>query len=335
MVRGRRVKTVIADTCSNNGDCYSPKRKNGRLEQNKSMTTNVRTNHCITKYFSIKCLPQNLEDAKVCNFSKAVSLDVDCPSIIASNVGVDEDINIIKDTYLGFHNDKAFENVFIPPSPHRIELCTEISHPKDLKLQPKNESNVKCNTKKILKSKLNNKTATDHKVTEYFPVRRSVRKTKQTILEEKQRQIEKLLKSGVEDGLQVQSFEGKGRGVVALQPFQPGDFVVEYSGELLDVAQARERERIYAQDLNTGCYMYYFKFQNQQFCVDATAESGRLGRLVNHSRNGNLITRTVVVDGLPRLVLIAKENIKIGDEISYDYGDRSKESLKHHPWLAF
>lgn len=47
------------------------------------------------------------------------------------------------DTYLGFHNDTAFENVFVPPSPHRIELCTEISHPKDLKLQPKNESNTK------------------------------------------------------------------------------------------------------------------------------------------------------------------------------------------------
>lgn len=44
----------------------------------------------------------------MCNFSKAVSLDVDCPSIITSNVGVDEDINIIKgnDSF----NNKMFIN---------------------------------------------------------------------------------------------------------------------------------------------------------------------------------------------------------------------------------
>lgn len=70
------------------------------------------------------------------------------------------------------------------------------------------------------------------------------------------------------------------------------------------------------------------------FSIDATAETGRLGRLVNHSRNGNLITRTVSVDNKPRLILVAKETILAGTEVTYDYGDRSKESLKHHPWLA-
>lgn len=67
--------------------------------------------------------------------------------------------------------------------------------------------------------------------------------------------------------------------------------------------------------------------------IDATAESGRLGRLVNHSRNGNLLTKALWVDG-PRLVLLAAHDIAPGDELTYDYGDRSKESLQHHPWLA-
>lgn len=60
-----------------------------------------------------------------------------------------------------------------------------------------------------------------------------------------------------------------------------------------------------------------------------------MGRLINHSRNGNLITRTIPVDKVPRLAFIAKVNIKKGEELLYDYGDRSKESLEHHPWLAF
>lgn len=71
------------------------------------------------------------------------------------------------------------------------------------------------------------------------------------------------------------------------------------------------------------------------YSVDATVDTGRLGRLVNHSRNGNLVTRTITVDNKPRLILLAKEDIKKGEELSYDYGDRSKESLLHHPWLAY
>lgn len=73
---------------------------------------------------------------------------------------------------------------------------------------------------------------------------------------------------------------------------------------------------------------------NTDFSVDATAESGKLGRLINHSRNGNLLTKTVLVDGLPRLALLAKTDIRAGQELLYDYGDRSKEALEHHPWLA-
>lgn len=70
------------------------------------------------------------------------------------------------------------------------------------------------------------------------------------------------------------------------------------------------------------------------FSVDATAETKKLGRLVNHSRNGNLVARIVEVKSTPHLVLTAKEDIPIGVEVSYDYGDRNRESIRHHPWLA-
>lgn len=71
------------------------------------------------------------------------------------------------------------------------------------------------------------------------------------------------------------------------------------------------------------------------FSIDATAETGKLGRLVNHSRNGNLMTKVVMIQKQPHLVLIAKEDLPAGVELTYDYGDRSKEALQHHPWLAF
>ena len=69
--------------------------------------------------------------------------------------------------------------------------------------------------------------------------------------------------------------------------------------------------------------------------IDATTETGRLGRLVNHSRlSPNLQTKVVVFREKPRLILIARRDIEPGEELLYDYGDRSKESLEAHPWLA-
>lgn len=41
-----------------------------------------------------------------------------------------------------------------------------------------------------------------------------------------------------------------------------------------------------------------------------------------------------MVGDTPRLILVAKQDIEAGAELLYDYGDRSKESLKAHPWLA-
>lgn len=175
---------------------------------------------------------------------------------------------------------------------------------------------------------------TNKKVTDFFPVRRSVRKTKKAVQEEMMRSIEKAIIDGREDGLRVEHFEGKGRGVIAERLFKRGEFVIEYIGELITISEANDRETKYSLDENAGCYMYYFKHRNQQYCIDATAETGKLGRLVNHSRNGNLITKVVVIKNHPHLVLIAKDDIQPGEEITYDYGDRSKESLLHHPWLA-
>ncbi|XP_014612955.1 PREDICTED: histone-lysine N-methyltransferase pr-set7 [Polistes canadensis] len=176
--------------------------------------------------------------------------------------------------------------------------------------------------------------STNHTLTEYFPVRRSVRKSKKAVLEEKQRDIETKVLQQVEEGLEVRHFPGKGRGIVTTRSFAKGEFVVEYIGELIDQVTAKKREKIYAQDQNAGCYMYYFQHRNHQYCVDATAESDKLGRLVNHSRNGNLIARIVEVESTPHLVLTAKEDISIGVEVSYDYGDRSREAIRYHPWLA-
>ncbi|XP_068937907.1 N-lysine methyltransferase KMT5A isoform X3 [Petaurus breviceps papuanus] len=168
-------------------------------------------------------------------------------------------------------------------------------------------------TKQASRRKAQGKTQQNRKVTDYYPVRRSSRKSKAE--------------------LQIDIIDGKGRGVIATKQFTRGEFVVEYHGDLIEITDAKKREALYAQDPSTGCYMYYFQYLSKTYCVDATRETDRLGRLINHSKCGNCQTKLHDIDGVPHLILIASRDIKAGEELLYDYGDRSKASLEAHPWL--
>lgn len=323
MVKGRREKAVVTNTCPNVRTGYSTRRRT------KNTGILKEDDHCITHYF--KCLDQD-DDFKDGGY-KITSAYTD--DNIKEKFAKEALLMVVEENLCMLNGSS---NISRASTPHRIQLNSDgVDTKEDNKKYVKSDL-IKSNLNKKFNLKLEDdgeRSPSNHKLTEYFPIRRSVRKTKKMVLEEKQKNLEQLLRGGIEEGLKVTYFDGKGRGVVALKPFSRGDFVVEYSGELLDVTEAKIREAKYAEDENTGCYMYYFKYLSQQYCIDATAESGRLGRLVNHSRNGNLITRTVCVDGYPHLVLLAKDDIAAGEEISYDYGDRSKESLRSHPWLAF
>ena len=82
--------------------------------------------------------------------------------------------------------------------------------------------------------------------------------------------------------------------------------------------------------LNTFRYFLYFSLS-----VDATKDNGRFGRLLNHSKtSANVVTKLIAVNDNPYLCLIAARNIETGEELQYDYGERSKEAVASHPWLT-
>ncbi|KAM8993333.1 N-lysine methyltransferase KMT5A isoform 2-T2 [Ara ararauna] len=200
------------------------------------------------------------------------------------------------------------------------------------------EANAKPAQKKMVKAKHGPRRKTqgrtpNRKVTDYYPVRRSSRKSKSELETEERRKIDELITSGKEEGMKIDYIDGKGRGVIATKEFNRGEFVVEYHGDLIEITDAKKREAVYAQDPSTGCYMYYFQYLSKTYCVDATKETNRLGRLINHSKCGNCQTKLHDIDGVPHLILIASRDIKAGEELLYDYGDRSKASIEAHPWL--
>eukprot|EP00057_Strongylocentrotus_purpuratus_P034929 XP_797080.1 PREDICTED: N-lysine methyltransferase SETD8 isoform X1 [Strongylocentrotus purpuratus] len=171
-------------------------------------------------------------------------------------------------------------------------------------------------------------------ITDFFPVRRSDRRCKSVVDAERKWELEEAILSNREEGVKVEEIIGKGRGVVSTKPFRRGDFVVEYIGDLIDIQLSKEREQKYRADPKIGCYMYYFEHRNKSYCVDATQESGRVGRLLNHSRQGNCCTKLVDIGGRPHLILVAKRDIAVNEELLYDYGDRNKDTIQSHPWLV-
>ncbi|XP_075754663.1 N-lysine methyltransferase KMT5A isoform X2 [Pelodiscus sinensis] len=150
------------------------------------------------------------------------------------------------------------------------EIQKNVSLPSD----STDAANAKQAQKKVVKAKhgprrkAQGKTLQNRKVTDYYPVRRSSRKSKTELQTEEKKRIDELIESGKEEGMKIDFIDGKGRGVIATKHFNKGEFVVEYHGDLIEITDAKKREALYAQDPSTGCYMYYFQYLSKTYCVD-------------------------------------------------------------------
>ncbi|XP_071206149.1 N-lysine methyltransferase KMT5A-A-like isoform X3 [Salvelinus alpinus] len=204
-------------------------------------------------------------------------------------------------------------DVSSPPAPSNNTTHTLLANNTVAHLANQRDIRRKAKGKKSALRIAESRNSQNRKVTDYYPIRRSSRKSKAE--------------------LKVQHIEGKGRGVFATQCFDKGQYVVEYHGDLLQITDAKTREAEYALNPATGCYMYYFQYLCKTYCVDATKETGRMGRLINHSKNGNCQTKLHDINGMPHLILVASRDVDEGEELLYDYGDRSKASIAAHPWL--
>ncbi len=104
-------------------------------------------------------------------------------------------------------------------------------------------------------------------------------------------------------------------GVYALQVIKPNEFVIEYTGELVRPAIAEMREAKYEKMNVGGSYLFRI---DDQLVIDATF-TGNLARFINHSCDPNCFTKVITVDQRKRIVIYAKREIPIGEELAYDY----------------
>ncbi|KAI4816384.1 hypothetical protein KUCAC02_008711 [Chaenocephalus aceratus] len=150
------------------------------------------------------------------------------------------------------------------------------------------------------------KNSQNRKVTDYYPIRRSSRKSKTELQCEEKRHIDDLITKGIEEGMEVQHIEGKGRGVFATRCFQKSEYVVEYHGDLLQITDAKQREAEYALNPATGCYMYYFQLPLQN-----------------------------ILCGMPQRVWSNGSTSTRARSCSMTMENGAKPSIAAHPWLKY
>eukprot|EP01018_Ginkgo_biloba_P031880 Gb_04139 [translate_table: standard] len=104
-------------------------------------------------------------------------------------------------------------------------------------------------------------------------------------------------------------------GLVALEPIEAEDFVIEYVGELIRPKISDIRERIY-EKMGIGS-SYLFRIDDE-YVVDATKRGG-LARFINHSCEPNCYTKIITVEGQKKIFIYAKRLISAGEELTYNY----------------
>lgn len=115
--------------------------------------------------------------------------------------------------------------------------------------------------------------------------------------------------------IEVFNTEKKGVGLRALQDMDPGDFIIEYVGEVIDPREFHRRAKDYAREKNKH---YYFMALKSDAIIDAT-QQGNVSRFINHSCDPNAETQKWTVNGDLRVGFFARKTLKHGDEVTFDY----------------
>ena len=106
-----------------------------------------------------------------------------------------------------------------------------------------------------------------------------------------------------------------GMGLFAQEIIEPGEFVIEYMGELIRPILGDVREEEY---IKKGMGDFYLFRVNRETLIDAT-KKGCVARFINHSCDPNLLATKIVVGSQEKIGFYARRRVNFGEELTYDY----------------
>lgn len=112
-----------------------------------------------------------------------------------------------------------------------------------------------------------------------------------------------------------------GYGCFAKESIKQGEFVIEYVGEVIPKDEGQRRSNFY--DSNKVSYLFDYSFENKTGFVDANY-IGNNSRFINHSKCPNIYSKIVEVKNLRRICFFALRDIRIGEELFFDYNYKNE-----------
>jgi histone-lysine N-methyltransferase EZH2 len=115
--------------------------------------------------------------------------------------------------------------------------------------------------------------------------------------------------------LKVSTIKNAGIGLFAKKPITKGQFIGEYTGELVNDKEADRRGRIY--DIKEHSFVFNIDCMHS---VDATYYGNKM-KFINHmpSEKANCDTQIWRVLGTSKILIFASVDINEGDELFFDY----------------
>lgn len=150
----------------------------------------------------------------------------------------------------------------------------------------------------------------------------------------------RLVQRGPSDCLVIMETAGKGFGLSTSKPIGKGQFICEYAGEVIGLDEASRRDEANRRDNAMNYILVVIEHAASgmiKTCIDPKY-FGNIGRYCNHSCQPNASLVPVRVEGIvPRLCLFASKNIRIGEEVTFDYAGgvaNSVQNLSETPCLC-
>ncbi|KAE8441878.1 hypothetical protein EG329_004234 [Mollisiaceae sp. DMI_Dod_QoI] len=117
--------------------------------------------------------------------------------------------------------------------------------------------------------------------------------------------------------------EGVGFGLYLAESVQKGDFLSEYTGEVISSQEAERRGIIYDRK-----FLSFLFDLNKDYVIDA-ARLGNNTRFINHADNEkdglNCEAKITLVNGEHRIKFVALRDIEVGEELLFNYGKKFAE----------
>lgn len=146
----------------------------------------------------------------------------------------------------------------------------------------------------------------------------------------------RLIQNGIRFNLEIIETQNMGFGLKTLEMIPKLSFVCEYAGEILSCESASERAKKQTkEDMN---YIFVLREHCSTGIVGTYLDPtyiGNVGRFVNHSCQPNLAIVPVRVDStIPKLCLFAIRDIKVDEELCYDYSGVVQQDQSHLPDIS-